>query len=206
MEIPDTLPARLYLLAYDPVKQRLASPGPLGYLLRAAALVDLQLRGHLADRDGTPQVNARMAQPADPVLAGVLRDVAESRPRPWRHWVRKHARATTAAVADQLAAGGWIELQPRRVVPFDKVTLHRPEAVTELGNLIRAALRESTPVAEVDPRAAALVALAAAGDLGTALPVKQHERRIAALTEVAGEAAPALRTVIRLFAPVIDAG
>ncbi len=47
MELPESLPARLYLLAYDRRRQRLTARPQLGFLLRAAAMADLELGGHV---------------------------------------------------------------------------------------------------------------------------------------------------------------
>ena len=179
MDLPETLPARLYLLAYDPAKGRARPRSRIGYVLRAAALADLYLRGNLEDADGRPRASARAPLPADPVLDAVLRDIAESRPRPWAHWVRKHSEETKRAVVDQLAAGGWIEVHPRRtlgVIPSTTVTLHEPAVVSRLGELFRAALRATAAVTDAGQRDATMVALAAAGGLSTVLPEEQrHE-------------------------------
>ena len=51
MNVPESLPARLYLLAYDTEKNRLTSRSQLGLVLRAAALTDLYLE-RTADRRG----------------------------------------------------------------------------------------------------------------------------------------------------------
>ena len=48
---PESLPAQLYLLAYDPRRERLTARTQLGYLMRAAALTDLRLGGHIADQE-----------------------------------------------------------------------------------------------------------------------------------------------------------
>jgi hypothetical protein len=42
VELPEPRPPRLYLLAYDKRRQRLAARTQLGYVLRAAALADLE--------------------------------------------------------------------------------------------------------------------------------------------------------------------
>ena len=200
MDLPDSLPARVCLLAYDPARGRLTARSRLALVLRAAALVELWMGGHLQEEvDGRPQANARAALPVDPVLSAVLDDIGSSRPRRWRHWIRRHAEATRAAVTDQLAAGGWIEVHQQRnlrVLPSNTVTVHDPQVLALLGDRVRAALRPDTPVAAVDPRDAALVALAAAGQLPTVLAKTdrhQHEERIEALSTVAGPAVPALR-------------
>ena len=44
MQLPESLPARLFLLAVDPTRRRLANGSYLGFLLRAGALTDLELR------------------------------------------------------------------------------------------------------------------------------------------------------------------
>jgi hypothetical protein len=78
---PESLPGQLYLLAYDPRKERLTARTQLGYLMRAAALTELRLRGHIADEGR----KVRVTNPggvADPVLGAVLREVADSRPGP----------------------------------------------------------------------------------------------------------------------------
>ena len=203
MDPPETLPARLYLLAYDPAKARLTARGRLGYVLRAAALAELLLGGHIEDAGGRPRAAARTPLPSDPVLAAVLDEIGQSRPRAWQHWVRRHSGAAKAAVAERLTAGGWIELQPRRVlgvVPVTRVVLREPPVLGRLGDRVRAALRATMPAASVEPRDAAMVALAAAGELSTVLPRAQrreHKQRIAELTEVTGPVAAALRKVLQ---------
>ena len=52
MESQLSLPTRLFLLAYDPKKQRLTNRSHLGALLRAGALAELTFAGHVADEDG----------------------------------------------------------------------------------------------------------------------------------------------------------
>ncbi|MFL6056949.1 MAG: GPP34 family phosphoprotein, partial [Actinoallomurus sp.] len=56
MSLPRSLPARLYLLAYDLDKERMTSRTQLGLVLRAAALADLYLDRRLADEDGKARV------------------------------------------------------------------------------------------------------------------------------------------------------
>ena len=124
---PESLPTQLYLLAYDPRKERMTARTQLGYLMRAAALTDLRLSGHVTDEG------------------------------------RKMRVVNPGGVADQV---------------------------------LGAALRGL----DADPRAAALVALAAAGELRTVLPrarAREYKRRIAELTERTGPAVPAPRRVIQ---------
>jgi hypothetical protein len=195
---PGSLPAQLYLLAYDPRKERLTARTQLGYLMRAAALTDLRLGGKIADGGRKVRVTNPGGVP-DPVLAGVLREVADSRPRTWTSWVRRGERRTRLAVRAQLDADGWIRVEPRRVLgifPTTRITIRDPLVIQRLTDRLGTALRGP----DADPRAAALVALAAAGELRTVLPrakAREYKRRIADLSERTGPAVPALRRVIQ---------
>ncbi|WP_344455806.1 GOLPH3/VPS74 family protein, partial [Actinocorallia aurantiaca] len=91
VELPDTLPQRIYLLALDPGKGRPLMGTHLNELVRAAALADLYLSGHLTDERGRAAVAVR--HPChDPVLEAVLEELASSRPRKWQHWVGRRGR------------------------------------------------------------------------------------------------------------------
>lgn len=202
MELPESLPARLYLLAYDKRRQRLTARIQLGYVLRAAALADLELRGDLADEDGKVRVVADR-RVEDPVLDAVLQEIAGSRPRTWGHWVRAGQRATKRAVRDQLDAGRWIRVEPRRVLglfPAATVTLRDPRALSRLTLTAARTLHGGRPAERLDRRDAALVALAAAGELPLLSRRQRREqrRRITRLTERSGSAAPALHKVVQL--------
>jgi hypothetical protein len=202
MELPESLPARLYLLAYDKRRRRLTARTQLGYALRAAALADLELRGNLADEGGKVRV-ADDRPVGDPVLDAVLQEIAGSRPRGWGHWVRAGRRAIKRAVQDQLDAGRWIRVAPRRVlglVPAATITLRDPRALSRLTLIAARTLHGGRPAERVDRRDAALVALAAAGELPV-LPRRQRRaqrHRITRLTERSGSAAPALHKVVQL--------
>jgi Golgi phosphoprotein 3 GPP34 len=167
VDVPESLPARLYLLAYDTRRQRLVARSQLGHLLRAAALTDLFLSGRLADQAGKPRV-VGSGGVADPVLARVLAQVAESRPRSWDHWITKDTRGIKFAVRDQLAAGQWIRVEPYRVLGLfraSRISLRRPAEVKRLASTVVEVLRPGQPVTRVDPREAAIVALASAAGL-----------------------------------------
>ncbi|MDL4820751.1 GOLPH3/VPS74 family protein [Actinomadura opuntiae] len=198
VEVPDTLPARMYLLAYDLRKQRLTTRGSqLGYVLRAAALTELFLDGRLEDRRGRPVPGTPGEDPY-----GVLAQISASRPRSWQHWVRKGGRALVRTVRDELVRDGWIRVRGRRMLglfPYQEVTVRDPRVVKELWGGASSALR-GRPVAHVNSYDAAAVALAAAGELKAVLPGserRRHKRRIAELTARSGPAAPAVRKVIR---------
>jgi hypothetical protein len=202
MSLPDSLPGRLYLLACEPRTGRLVAQPGFGCLLRAAALTDLLLAGQLADDQGRPRTTGR-SRVADPVLAAVRSQVDGSRPRSWQHWVKTRERATARAVRDQLAADGWVRLEPRRllgIVPTTRVMLRDAAARQQLAATVDDALRRTLPLSQVDPRDAALVALSAAAEQRTVLTRRQrreHRERITRLTELTGPAAPALRKAVR---------
>jgi hypothetical protein len=196
---PDTLPAQLFLLAVDPARRRLTGRSELGYVLRAAALVDLQLTGHLVDDGGRPKA-ADNPEPPDPTLEPVLRQVTADPRRRWAYWVRRDARRATGTVREQLVEGRRIELQPYRIlglVPATRIVVLEPFGRDRIVGAVEAALSDGWPVGA---RTAALVALAAAARMRTVLPAgrrRAHRERIAQLTARTGPVPRALRRVLR---------
>jgi hypothetical protein len=198
MAAPDTLPIRLFLLGYDPRRERISGGAYHSSTIRAAALEDLRLRGSLVDDNGRVHVGG-VAHPGDSILSDVLTEIsASTRPKTWRHWVGVNARATFRAVRDQLEDHQVIWLEAYRVLgifPGHRVKLR------DLGEVMRlraACDRALAEVGAVAPRDAAMVALAAAGELGTVLPGKQrrqHRARIAALSH--SPVTTALRQVVQ---------
>lgn len=198
VEVPESLPARMYLLAYDLRKRRMTGRGArLGYVLRGAALTELYLDGRLGEERRRPVPGT----PGDDPY-GVLAQIAASRPRSWQHWVRKDARALVGTVRDELVRDGWIRVRGRRILglfPHQEVTVKDPRVVKALWGGASSALR-GRPVAHVNSYDAAAVALAAAGELASVLPGsdrRRHKRRIEELTARSGPAAPAVRKLIR---------
>jgi hypothetical protein len=200
VDLPTALTSRLYLLAYDTDKQRLTARGQLGEMLRAAALTELYLAGHLAEVDGKPKATA--SRVTDPVLDGVLQEIALSRPRSWTRWVGRGGRATVRAVRERLEDSRHITVEPYRIFgifPASRVTLRNPRLVPQLRDLVTHALRAELPTNRVNPADAALVALAAAGEVRIAVSRRQareSKQRITQFAEVAGPAVPALRKAI----------
>ncbi|MFB7322949.1 GPP34 family phosphoprotein [Streptomyces sp. NPDC056190] len=198
-----SLPARLYLLAWDTKRLKITGTAQLHHLVRAGALTELAQRGLLVDDDGIAAPANLDTDIGDPVLDGLLELVRESRPRRWKNWVTLHARTTLDAVREQLAAGGFLRAERRRVLGvFSSVdyALERVAVVDALREEARRALEGPVPAAEVSERDAAVVALAAAAELRTLMPAKdrkRHRQRIEELTERSGAAAPALRRVVR---------
>jgi hypothetical protein len=203
MKTPESLPAELFLLAYDTRKGRLTERSHLGYILRAAALTDLWLSGHLAEVEGKTEPGKAKPAVPDPLLGTVLGQVAGTPGKKWKHWIRKDYRAYVHQVRDQLEADRVIKVEKHRVLgifPANRITLRQPQVLTRLASRVGAAVRGAQPLSRVDPHDAALVALVAAGELNVVLgraKRRQAKARIAQLTEATGPVPPALRKVIR---------
>ncbi|TQS40855.1 GOLPH3/VPS74 family protein [Cryptosporangium phraense] len=196
-----SLPARLFLLAYDPKKRRLTNRTHLGVLLRSAALTELVFDGQLTDADGRVVAGGATS---DPVLSPVLADVAAgTRPRKWQSWVDRRTSATIAAVREQLAASHVIRAERRKVLglfPVWSIELRDTRLRSKLAENARRTLRGGEPVERVDRRDAAVVALAAAGLLGNVVSRgdrRQYKRRIDALSEQVGPTVRALRKAVQ---------
>jgi Golgi phosphoprotein 3 (GPP34) len=203
-----SLPIQLYLLTYNPDKNRIGRAGYLGCTLRAAALTDLFLTGHLLDDSGKVRVAARSAPggPAalDPFLAGVLDEItAASRPRTWKHYVGRNEKAAVRAVVGQLEAARVVRVEERRVLGVIRLTTVRARdgrVPRALRREVRQALDGTVPVSRVEPRTAALAALASTGAVRTVATRRErwaNRERTAAFAGIAGPAIPALRAVVR---------
>ncbi|GAA0282034.1 GOLPH3/VPS74 family protein [Cryptosporangium japonicum] len=210
METEIFLPARLFLLAYDPKKQRIAGAWHLGAVLRAAALAELQSGGHLADENGRVVVtHHRHPDHGDPVLADpflrtVLDEVAASpKPRKWAHWIGRRNSAAVKAVREQLDADHTIKAERRRafgVVPYWTVALRDTRARTRFAESARRALRGGEPLDRLDRRDAAVVALAANGELRTVVSgadKRKYKPRLKAMGELVGPVAKGLKSAVQ---------
>lgn len=199
---PLSLPAHLYLLAWDIPKAGVAGADEVPRLVRAGALVELARLGLLVDEDGIATPADLDAYSGDPVLDGLLELVHESRPHRWRSWVSVHTRITLDAVREQLAAGGYLRPLKKRALglfPTVDYDLERPAAVETLQEEARRILRGPVPVADVSERDAALVVLAAAAELRTLRTREdraRYGRRVEELAERGGLAAPALGKIV----------
>lgn len=193
---PASLAARVFLLTYDVTRQRFTARFQAGVLVRAAALTELFLSGRLRDVDGRPQ-----AEPAghDPVLT----EIANSRPRRWAYWIGRGERAAVQAVREQLERDGLVRIESSRLLgifPVTRVVVLDPMVVHRLREAVNRALDQGVPADRLDRTDVAMVALAVAGSVGTAVSRKtarRHKTRIAELTRLAGPAVPALRKVIQ---------
>jgi hypothetical protein len=200
MAVPDSLPQRIFVLAYNPDKGRVGMGTHLGAMLRAAALAELYVNGHLTDERGRAVIAVR--HPChDPVLDALLEEIAGSKPRTWKSWVAHRHGAAIRAVRQQLSDGGWARLQPHRVLglfPTTRVTIRDPRVRKELLGRVNGALKK--PIGRVDPADAALVAIVAAGDLTLVLDRRTRradKRRIQELTELSGPVGPALHQSVQ---------
>ncbi|MQA12513.1 MAG: GPP34 family phosphoprotein [Pseudonocardiaceae bacterium] len=217
MRPSQSLPTRLYLLAYDTRKRRLTARDRLGFALRAAALADLLLHGWLRDDSGkavlggaaagrsatSTAASGAAAAELDPVLASILHEIERSRPRRWQHWVRKNSRRAAPAVRDQLAAARVIKVEKHRIlgtIPHNRITVRDTRKLNQLSREVARAAHGSRPVARLDPATGALAAIAAAAEFPTVFSMSQrwkHRRRIAELNQLAAPVLAALRIVIR---------
>ncbi|MDT0463368.1 GOLPH3/VPS74 family protein [Streptomyces gibsoniae] len=197
-----SLPARLYLLAWDTTRRRLRHDPGLAPLVRAGALTELAGRGLLVDADGVATPRDLDAHSGDAVLDGLLELVMESGPRSWESWVTRYAAVTLDAVRPQLAAAGFLRADSRRGLGLLRpveYTLERVQAVEALQREARQTLTGPEPVAEVLEEDAALVALAAAAGLSTVTSPaarERHRERIEALTARGSRAVPVLPRVV----------
>ncbi|MFC8667224.1 GPP34 family phosphoprotein [Streptomyces sp. NPDC057199] len=198
-----SLPARLYLLAWDTTKLKVTDAAHLPHIVRAGALTELAQRGLLADVDGIATPTDPDAQTGDPVLDGLLELVEESRPHRWKTWVSLRARVTLDAVRAQLAADGYLRAEKTRVLgvfPSVEYEIDRVAVVDRLREEAREVLEGPTPVEDVPEQDAALVALAAGAELRTLLSGKeqrQHKQRIEDLAERSGATTPALKKAVQ---------
>lgn len=143
-----SLPARLYLLAWDTTRLKVTGATHLHHLVRAGALTELAQRGLLADVDGIATPVDADAHTGDLVLDGLLELVEESRPRKWKAWVTLRARVTLDAVRAQLAAEGYLRAEKKRVLglfPSVEYELERVSAVEALREEARTVLRGPCP-------------------------------------------------------------
>ncbi|MFI1480117.1 GPP34 family phosphoprotein [Streptomyces sp. NPDC020747] len=198
-----SLPARLYLLAWDTTKLKVTDAAHLPHLVRAGALTELAQRGLLADVDGIATPTDPDGRTGDPVLDGLLELVEESRPHRWKTWVGLRARVTLDAVRAQLAADGYLRAEKTRVLgvfPSVEYEIDRIAVVDRLRAEAREVLEGPGPVEEVSEQDAALVALGAGAELRTLLSGKekrQYKKRIEDLVERSGATTPALKTAVQ---------
>ena len=198
MQPPASLTSQLYLLGYDPRRQRIAGGNNHGLLLRAGALEELRLAGAVVDEGGRVR-RGDAGRLHDPMLADVLAQITGStKPRTWKHWINKGVGGTYAAVRDRLDDAMYTRVETTRVLgifPRTRAYLRDPAAVEALRAQVDRILAGT---GRPSPQEAALVALAATAELGTILPRsrrREYRSRIEALID--GPVVPALRAAVR---------
>lgn len=208
MEPTIPLPTRLFLLAYDPKKNRLTNWTQLGTLLRAGALGELALTGRVADENGrvvlVGQSGHGTRSHPDPVLDALLSEIAaSSKPRKWEHWIGRRNSQCLKLVRAELDAQHLIKAERRRllgVVPYWQVTLRDTRTRSRLAESARRVLHGGEPVERIDRRDAAVVALAAHGGLRIVVSgpdKRKYKRRIEALADHVGPVVRGLRKAVQ---------
>ncbi|MDH2424221.1 GPP34 family phosphoprotein [Sphaerisporangium sp. TRM90804] len=201
MDLPPTLPERLYLLAYDTSRGRLTGRMQLGLVIRAGILGELLIQGHIKDATGGPSVTTGAL--ADPMLDAVLQQIAASRRRSWQHWVSRGGGKGVRAVRDRLEAGRWIRVEHRRILglfPSTKVTVRDTRVVKHLVATATAALRGGVPITRLHQRDAALAALAGMARMRTVLPGKEWRAKRRRVDDLAESIAPVPRALRKAIA------
>ena len=196
MTLPESLPARLYLLSYDTEKNRITGQSQLGLVLRAAALADLYFAGRVTDENGKVRATGDRRPTGDPLLDEMLQQVTEHRPRSWQGWIA-HGQLKVRTVRTQLEADGIIRVEHRRIRP-DRVELLDRIAVQRYADEVRAELRQ--PASRTEPRTAAVLALAARGEIAIIISRgerREHRQYLDELAVYTGPIADALRKAWR---------
>jgi hypothetical protein len=219
VDLPDSLPAQLYLLTYNPESERMAGRHRSGYLgpgLRAAAVLELERRGRVAVANGKvvpvdPERRPAVAAgpgvavlPDDPILTRVLDQIEGSgRHRSLRHWIAKDNRVTTRCARDYLEAGRWLRVDRYRVIgliPRTSVTVRDTRLARKLIGDVRQTLVGASPAARVADRDRQLAALGLIAEMGVLFSRRErraHRDRARELAAGLGPVGEALRKVVR---------
>ncbi|RKT18100.1 Golgi phosphoprotein 3 GPP34 [Streptomyces sp. 1114.5] len=202
MDQPATLPEKLYLLAYDPHRERVTATDRLDLVVRAAALAELLRRGLIREDGRHPAaVDGGPTDGLDPLTAALLEQIRQERRHSWQSWIGRRRGPTARAarvVRDGLAAAGRIRIEQRRVLglfPCDRVTLREPGLRKSLVASVGSAL--TGPFSRIDPADAALVALVDAAQLGTVLTWRRRREFRARIDKLAPAAGPVPRALRR---------
>ncbi|MFJ3234358.1 GPP34 family phosphoprotein [Streptomyces sp. NPDC086787] len=168
----DDLACLMYLLAYDDTAEGPYDRSRTELLVRAAALVDLASRGRLGEDRGT--VTVLDAEPTGiAALDAILGDAAG---RSWKRLIRRRRKQTLRQVEGRLVAAGLLTVKPRSGFRTRGPTMADRSVPVALRARVSDALHGDGTVAELPTADAALVALAAAGGVHSA--VSRRDRRI----------------------------
>ena len=194
LELPHTLHAQLFLLAYDRYRGRLDGNDHwrFGLALRTAMLTDLYLTGHLADEGGRPRPTGD-TRPCHPTLRAVLNDIGANETTDWMHAAARDQRHVPGIVHSELEADGWLRVQRRRVlgiIPCTRLRLHDDDLVTGLSAQVIAALRNAIGGRPADERPLAVGLIGALGQLPTVFAFDEASRHSSELEGLVNRAIP----------------
>jgi Golgi phosphoprotein 3 (GPP34) len=194
LELPQALYGQLFLLAYDRRRGRLDGDvrWRFGLALRTAMLTDLYLTGHLTDEAGRPCPTG-IALPADPLLREALDGIGDNKPKDWKHAVAQDQRNVSGIVRSQLAAAGWLCVQPRRafgIIPSTRIRLHDEDLVGCLADRVVTALRDAIAGRPTDKRPAAVGLIGALAELPTVFGFDEARRHYSELEDLVDRGVP----------------
>lgn len=189
----------MYLLAHDDAAEGPYDRSRTELLVRAAALADLASRGRLREAGGTVTVSSGTEPVGNPVLDGVLRDVAGG--HSWKHLIRRHRGRTLTEVEGRLAEAGLLTVKaPRTRFGTRRLTVTDRAVPAALRTRVSTALHGEGPVRDIPVADAVLLALAAAGAVRPIVSrqdQKTFRARIDACTGRLTDLAPGLEKAVR---------
>lgn len=158
----NALPYRTYLMAYDTGRGKLYDRTRTAFLVNAAVLTELAIRGLIGDDHGAPRALSREPT-GDAVLDDLLTRIAAQR-RSWKSWLRHRYRPTLALTERELETAGVLTVTVRPLRPR-RVTVLDPAPVKVLQDEVRTMLSTGCPSGAADEaaRKAALGLLAVTG-------------------------------------------
>ena len=191
MDLPQTLHAQLYLMAYDRKRHRFRfgrdnswdTRWLFGFALRAAMLTDLYLTGYVEAKQGKASP-ASAARPDDPVLQEALEGVAG---HDWAELIAHDEHHARQVVRCQLESTGWLSRQHRRmlgIMPTARLTVYDEGMVRGLADRVTEALRNAIDDQPADPRPLAVGLLAVQGSLPAVFTFTENSRHREQLREI----------------------
>ncbi len=194
VSLPGTLHGQLFLLAHDRRRIRFdAGDRPrYGLALRTAMFSDLYLAGHLSDRDGEP-IAIDGPGPDDPVLHGILDEVAESNYQDWSDAILHDSHSRTPEVVHAQLGAEWQRTELRRrlgIVPYNRVRLTNSQLVQQLAGRVTTALHTALAGRPADARLLSVGLIGALGQLPTVFSFAEAIRHEHALHELVFEGIP----------------
>jgi hypothetical protein len=209
LELPQTLHAQLFLLAYDRCRGRLDGDDRwrFGLALRTAMLTDLYLTGHLTDDNDRPR-SVDGPLPRNPLLRAVLDDISDDEPQDWMHAVARDQRHVPGIVRSELEADGWLSVQRRRllgIIPTARLRLSDEDVVASLAARVVATLRDAIAGRPAEERSLAVGLIGALGQLPTVFSFDEASRHSSELEGLVNRAVPPIVGMRRVIDAVHNA-